>query len=128
MPVTNFARISTFADACGATIPSSLSAVFQKLEDDPASIRSVATELAAAQCAELLAAGVDGLHFYTLNRGDLTTAICARIGIPARRLDRVNASQHGDYRRYYDPALVAAVAARYRRDLDLFGYDFEGPR
>ena len=55
-------------------------------------------------------------------------AICARIGIPARRLDRVNASQHGDYRRYYDPALVDAVAARYRRDLDLFGYDFEGPR
>jgi len=89
MPVTNFARISTFADACGATIPSSLSAVFQKLEDDPASIRSVATELAAAQCAELLAAGVDGLHFYTLNRGDLTTAICARIGIvPDQKPDR----------------------------------------
>ena len=52
-------------------------------------------------------------------------AICARIGIPARRLDRVNASRHGDYRRYYDTALVDAVAARYRQDLDLFGYAFE---
>ena len=53
-------------------------------------------------------------------------AICARIGIPSRRLDRVNGSQHGDYRRYYDPVLIDGVAARYKQDLDLFGYTFEG--
>ena len=53
-------------------------------------------------------------------------AVCARIGIASRPLDRVNASPRGDYRRYYDPALIDGVAARYARDLELFGYDFEG--
>jgi hypothetical protein len=55
-------------------------------------------------------------------------AICAHIGIPSRPLDRVNGSRRADYRQYYDPSLVDAVAARYAQDLDLFGYDFEGPR
>ena len=55
-------------------------------------------------------------------------AICARIGIASRPLDRVNDSRHGDYRRYYDQALVDGVAARDARDLDLFGYSFEGVR
>jgi hypothetical protein len=53
-------------------------------------------------------------------------AICARIGIPSRRLDRVNASTRGDYRRYYDQALIDGVTARYALDLDLFGYTFDG--
>lgn len=56
-------------------------------------------------------------------------AICARIGIPSRSLDRVNSTKpRGDYRRYYDPVLADAVAARYAQDLDLFGYAFDGPR
>jgi hypothetical protein len=54
--------------------------------------------------------------------------ICARIGIPARALDRVNATSHRDYRTYYDRALIDGVAARYAIDLDLFGYTFEGRR
>ena len=55
-------------------------------------------------------------------------AICARIGIPSRPLDRVNGTRRGDYRRYYDSDLADAVAARYAQDLDLFGYTFEGSR
>lgn len=55
-------------------------------------------------------------------------AICARIGIPSRPLDRVNGTRRGDYRRYYDADLADAVAARYAQDLDLFGYTFEGSR
>jgi hypothetical protein len=55
-------------------------------------------------------------------------AICARIGITSRSLDRVNGSLRGDYRRYYDQALVDGVAARYAQDLELFGYTFEGLR
>jgi hypothetical protein len=55
-------------------------------------------------------------------------AICARIGIPSRSLDRVNGTRHGDYRRYYDQALIDGVAARYAQDLDLFGYSFEDAR
>lgn len=55
-------------------------------------------------------------------------AICARIGIPSRQLDRVNGSRRGDYRQYYDQALIDGVAARYAQDLELFGYTFEGAR
>ena len=55
-------------------------------------------------------------------------AICARIGIASRPLDRVNGTERGDYRRYYDKALIDGVAARYALDLELFGYDFEGVR
>jgi hypothetical protein len=55
-------------------------------------------------------------------------AICARIGIASRPLDRVNDSKHSDYRRYYDQALIDGVAARYAQDLDVFGYTFDGMR
>jgi hypothetical protein len=55
-------------------------------------------------------------------------AICARIGIPSRPLDRVNGTRRDDYRRYYDQTLIDGVAARYAQDLDLFGYSFEGMR
>lgn len=53
-------------------------------------------------------------------------AICARIGIPSRPLDRINGSRRGDYRPYYDQTLIDGVAARYAQDLELFGYSFEG--
>lgn len=55
-------------------------------------------------------------------------AICARIGVASRPLDRVNGTSRGDYRRYYDQALIDGVAARYAQDLELFGYTFEGLR
>lgn len=55
-------------------------------------------------------------------------AICARIGIASRPLDRINSTRREDYRAYYDQALIDGVAARYAQDLALFGYDFEGVR
>jgi len=55
-------------------------------------------------------------------------AICSRIGIASRPLDRVNGSKHNDHRHYYDQALIDGVAARYAQDLELFGYTFEGLR
>ncbi len=51
-------------------------------------------------------------------------AICARIGIPSRRLDQVNTSKRGDYRQYYNDELKRGVAARYARDIEFFGYEF----
>lgn len=53
--------------------------------------------------------------------------ICQRLGVPSTQLERVNASRRGDYRRYYTPELAEEVAAYYRRDLEMFGYDFDGP-
>jgi hypothetical protein len=55
-------------------------------------------------------------------------AICARIGISSRPLDRVNGTKRGDYRDYYDQALIDGISARYARDIELFGYTFEGLR
>lgn len=52
-------------------------------------------------------------------------AIAARLGIPSAALEKVNSSRRDDYRGYYDAELVEGVAEIYRRDLDLFGYDFE---
>ncbi len=49
---------------------------------------------------------------------------CERIGIPSRALEQVNRSQRGDYRQYYDQALIDGVADLYRRDLELFDYSF----
>lgn len=51
-------------------------------------------------------------------------AICAKIGIPSRALEKVNSSKRGDYRQYYDQALIDGVAELYRRDLELFDYRF----
>ena len=51
-------------------------------------------------------------------------ALCARIGIPGTRLEQVNSSRRDGYRDYYDQALIDGVAERYRRDLELFGYQF----
>lgn len=51
-------------------------------------------------------------------------AICAKIGIPGRALDKVNSSKRGDYRQYYDQALIDGVSELYRRDLELFDYSF----
>jgi len=55
-------------------------------------------------------------------------ALCARIGIPSRPLDRVNGTRREEYRIYYDQELIDGVAARYAQDIDLFGYSFEGLR
>ncbi len=54
-------------------------------------------------------------------------AICARIGIPAARLEQVNASRHKPYTEYYDDELRALVGAMYARDIDLFDYRFDPP-
>jgi hypothetical protein len=50
--------------------------------------------------------------------------MCARIGIPGAALGKVNSSSRGDWRRYYNPTLIEGVADLYRRDLELFGYEF----
>lgn len=51
-------------------------------------------------------------------------ALCERIGIAGAALGQVNSSRRGSYRDYYDPPLIDGVAQLYRRDLELFGYEF----
>jgi methylenetetrahydrofolate reductase (NADPH) len=85
MPVTNFARLKQMAAACGAAIPAWMAGHFDGLDDDPDTRRLVAASLAAEQCRRLQANGVNEFHFYTLNRADLTVAICHLLGVRARR-------------------------------------------
>ena len=92
MPVTNFAKITQFAGQCGATIPASLAAAFEGLGDDPETRRQVAADQAVAQCRGLLDRGVRSLHFYTLNRADLTFAICHNLGLRTPDVSGASAS------------------------------------
>jgi methylenetetrahydrofolate reductase (NADPH) len=85
LPVTNFAQTVRFASACGARLPEWMKPVFEGLEQHPETQQLVAVTLAAEFCGRLYAGGVRDFHFYTLNRADLTKAICHLLGkrVPA---------------------------------------------
>jgi methylenetetrahydrofolate reductase (NADPH) len=84
MPVTNAKGLKKMADGCGATLPGWLVRLFDGLDDDPDTRRLVAAATTAQLCAQLAAEGVEDFHFYTLNRADLTLAICRIIGVRAK--------------------------------------------
>jgi methylenetetrahydrofolate reductase (NADPH) len=81
MPVTNFKQLVRFAGSCGASVPAWLADLFDGLDDDLETRRMVAADVAAEQCRRLQAEGIDEFHFYTLNRADLTYAICHILGV-----------------------------------------------
>jgi len=81
MPIHNFQQVARFAGSCGARIPDWLAKRFEGLEDDPETARLVAAGVAVEQITELLDAGVNEFHFYTLNRAALTEAVCHSIGL-----------------------------------------------
>ncbi len=80
-PVTNFAQSAKFAVKSGATVPQWLYDQFAGLENDPETRRLVAATVAAQQVSQLRKEGVEDFHFYTLNRADLTYAICHILGV-----------------------------------------------
>ncbi len=81
LPVTNFQRVVEFAKPNGAKIPDWMPELFEGLEDDAETRKIVAATVAAEQCRALCAHGVDAFHFYTLNRADLSYAICHILGV-----------------------------------------------
>jgi methylenetetrahydrofolate reductase (NADPH) len=83
LPITHFARAVQFAKQCGATIPEWFHKIFEGLDDKPTTRHLVAAIVAAEQCQQLQAAGIQDFHFYTLNRSGLTHAICHILGIRA---------------------------------------------
>ena len=95
LPVTNFERLMRFSAMCGATVPASLTDLFEGLDKDPETRRLVAASVAVDQVRALETAGVEDFHFYTLNRAELTYAICHVLGVrpanpvvPPRHTDR----------------------------------------
>ncbi len=81
MPVTNFNGVAKMAKASGASVPAWLARLFDGIDDDPDTRRLVAAATTAELCARLSSEGVEDFHFYTLNRADLTLAICRIIGV-----------------------------------------------
>ena len=81
LPVQNFAQIVKFSDMSGTSVPSWMGELFEGLDDDPETRTLVAATVAAEQCRQLHAHGINEFHFYTLNRADLSYAIAHILGI-----------------------------------------------
>jgi len=81
LPITRFPQVLRFAQACGASIPPWLHQRFAGLEDDAETRRLIAASVAIEQVQALTRHGVHEFHFYTLNRAELTYAICHALGL-----------------------------------------------
>lgn len=84
MPVSNFAAIQRMSGMTGTAVPPWLAHLFEGLDDLPAARQLVAATVAAEMCRRLYAGGVRQFHFYTLNRAELSYAICHLLGVRPR--------------------------------------------
>ena len=81
LPITRFPQLTRFAEQCGATVPGWLQHRFDGLDDDPDTRKLIAASVAIEQVRSLQKEGIDEFHFYTLNRSELTFAICHALGV-----------------------------------------------
>lgn len=83
LPITRFPQMQRFAQRCGASVPPSLVRRFEGLDDDVHTRQMIAAAFAIEQVGTLQRHGVHEFHFYTLNRSELTVAICHALGLRA---------------------------------------------
>ncbi|RYG89701.1 methylenetetrahydrofolate reductase [NAD(P)H] [Loktanella sp. IMCC34160] len=89
LPIENWEGARRFAKSCGTSIPQVVEDAFTNATRD-GTTELLATALATELCDDLLQGGVDHLHFYTLNRPELTRDVCHALGISPRvRLQQV---------------------------------------
>ncbi len=81
LPITKFPQLTRFAKQCGASVPEWLEQRFDGLEDDAETRQLIAASVAIEQVRLLKKQGIDEFHFYTLNRSELTFAICHALGV-----------------------------------------------
>jgi len=81
LPVTNVAQLKRFAAFSGTAVPPWLSRIFEGLDEKPEMRNLVSAMVAAEQCRMLMLNGINHFHFYTLNRAELTQAICHILGV-----------------------------------------------
>ena len=79
MPITHAGQVERMAKMCGASIPERLGHELHARAEDPEAVLAFGVAYATLQCAELLAAGAPGIHFYTLNRSPATRAILSAL-------------------------------------------------
>lgn len=80
LPIENWKGTRNFAKRCGTAVPAWLSDAFEKAERDGRS-DLLATAICTELCSDLIKGGVDALHFYTLNRPELTRDVCHALGV-----------------------------------------------
>ena len=80
MPVSNFAAITSMSQMTGTAIPDWMAHLFDGLDAHPSARQLVAATVSAEMCRKLYAGGVRDFHFYTLNRAELSYAICHLLG------------------------------------------------
>jgi methylenetetrahydrofolate reductase (NADPH) len=85
LPITRFPQLTRFAEQCGATVPEWLTDRFDGLEDDAETRQLIAASVAIEQARLLKKQGIDEFHFYTLNRAELTYAICHALGVRSQQ-------------------------------------------
>jgi len=81
LPVQNFSQVIKFNQMSGTKTPAWMAEMFNGLNDDAETRRIVAAAIAVEQCRQLYDYGIHDFHFYTLNRADLTYAICHILGL-----------------------------------------------
>lgn len=86
LPVTNYKQAVKFSKQCGVQIPDWIHQLFEGLDDDPVKRNLVSVIVAIEQCELLRNAGVEEFHFYTLNRSELTQAICHILGARSQEI------------------------------------------
>ncbi len=92
LPIANFPRMLKFAALCGTRVPQALHERFSGLDDDAETRQMIAASVAIEQVNELRRHGVSEFHFYTLNRAELTYAICHALGLRPQADQQVLAS------------------------------------
>ncbi|MDG5750208.1 methylenetetrahydrofolate reductase [Qipengyuania sp. XHP0211] len=81
MPVMSFAAVQRMSGLCGTAIPDWMEGLFEGLDERPEARQLVSATIAAEMCRRLYAGGVRQFHFYTLNRAELSYAICHMLGL-----------------------------------------------
>jgi len=85
LPITRLPQLVRFAEACGASVPRWLFERFDGLDDDAETRQMIAASVAIELAQALREEGVTEFHFYTLNRSELTYAICHALGVRPRQ-------------------------------------------
>jgi methylenetetrahydrofolate reductase (NADPH) len=85
LPITRFPQLQRFAEQCGASVPDWLHERFDGLDDDAETRQMIAASVAIEQVRLLQREGIEEFHFYTLNRSELTFAICHAMGVRPRQ-------------------------------------------
>ena len=87
LPINKFPQLLRFANMCGANVPKWLHERFEGLDDDEETRRMISASIAIEMAERMQAEGINEFHFYTLNRAELTYAICHALGIRPREDD-----------------------------------------